>query len=133
MKKKLIALVCALALAVGLVGCSPVSYTHLDVYKRQVTCNLQSSLSGTLAVTGLQHIQVAVLNGELHILHIAEVVLQTGRDLNELIVHLRHLILQVADGRRSAHLSLIHIWMRPSGSMVAAVPRPFSAMNMGFW
>ena len=46
---------------------------------------------------------MAVLNGELHILHIAEVVLQTGCDLNELIVHLRHLILQVADGRRSAH------------------------------
>ena len=38
-----------------------------------------------------------------HILHIAEVVLQTGCDLNELIVHLRHLILQVADGRRSAN------------------------------
>jgi len=46
---------------------------------------------------------VAVLDGELHILHIAEVVLQAGCDLNELIVHLRHLILQVADGRRSAH------------------------------
>ena len=46
---------------------------------------------------------MAVLNGELHILHIAEVVLQTGSDLDKLIVHLRHLILQVADGRRSAH------------------------------
>ena len=69
----------------------------------QITCDLQSSLSGTLAVTGLQHVQMAVLDGELHILHIAEVVLQTGCDLNELIVHLRHLILQMADGRRSAH------------------------------
>ena len=69
----------------------------------QITCDLQSSLSGTLAVTGLQHVQVAVLDGELHILHIAEVVLQTGSDLDKLIVHLRHLILQVADGRRSAH------------------------------
>ena len=68
----------------------------------QITCDLQSGLSGALAVTGLQHVQVAVLDGELHILHIAEVVLQTGRDLNELIVHLRHLILQVADGGRSA-------------------------------
>ena len=71
----------------------------------QVTCDLQSSLSGTLAVTGLQHIQVAVLNGELHILHIAEVVLQTGSDLNELVVDLRHLLVQVADGRRSADTS----------------------------
>ena len=32
-------------------------------------------------------------------------VLQTGSDLNELIVHLRHLIVQVADGRRSADAS----------------------------
>ena len=71
----------------------------------QVTCDLQSSLSGTLAVTGLQHVQVAVLNGELHILHIAEVVLQTGSDLNELVVDLRHLLVQVADGRRSADTS----------------------------
>ena len=71
----------------------------------QVTCDLQSSLSGTLAVTGLQHIQVAVLNGELHILHIAEVVLQTGSDLDELVVDLRHLLVQVADGRRGADTS----------------------------
>jgi len=48
---------------------------------------------------------VAVLNGELHILHIAEVVLQTGCDLNKLIVHLRHLLVQVADGRRGADTS----------------------------
>ena len=48
---------------------------------------------------------MAVLNGELHILHIAEVVLQTGSDLNELVVDLRHLLVQVADGRRSADTS----------------------------
>ena len=71
----------------------------------EVAGDLQSSLCGTLAVTGLQHIQVAVLNGELHILHIAEVVLQTGSDLNELVVDLRHLLVQVADGRRSADTS----------------------------
>ena len=33
----------------------------------QIAGDLETSLCGTLAVTGLQHIQVAVLNGELHI------------------------------------------------------------------
>ena len=69
----------------------------------QVAGDLQGSLGGALAVTGLQHIQVAVLNGELHILHIAEVLLQTVGDVDELLVDLGHLVLQVADGGRSAH------------------------------
>ena len=67
----------------------------------QVAGDLQSGLSGTLAVTSLQHEQLAVLDGELHILHVAEVVLQAAGDLDELSVDLRHLVLQLADGRRS--------------------------------
>ena len=49
----------------------------IDVYKRQlvhqIAGDLQSSLSGTLAVTGLQHIQVAILKGELHILSLIHI------------------------------------------------------------
>ena len=71
----------------------------------QVACNLQSGLSGTLAVTGLQHIQVAILDGELHILHVAEVLLQAVCDGDELLVNLRHLLLQMADGERGADTS----------------------------
>ena len=40
----------------------PVSYTHL--------------LRRSLAVTGLKHKEFAVLNGELHILHISVVILK---------------------------------------------------------
>ena len=51
----------------------------------QVAGDLQSSRSGTLTVTGLQHVQLAVLNGELHILHVAVVVLQDLADVLELL------------------------------------------------
>ena len=67
----------------------------------QVAGDPQSSLGGTLAVTGLQHEELAILDGELHVLHILVVVLEAGSDLNELIVDLGHLLMQLADGRRS--------------------------------
>ena len=67
----------------------------------EVAGDLQSSLRGTLAVTGLQHEELAILDGELHVLHILVVVLEAGSDLNELIVNLGHLLMQLADGRRS--------------------------------
>ena len=67
----------------------------------QVAGDLQSSLGGALAVTGLQHEELAILDGELHVLHILVVVLEAGSDLNELIVDLGHLLMQLADGRRS--------------------------------
>ena len=67
----------------------------------QVAGDLQSSLGGTFAVTGLQHEELAILDGELHVLHIFVVVLEAGCDLNELIVDLGHLLMQLADGRRS--------------------------------
>ena len=44
----------------------------------QIAGDLQSSRGGTLAVTGLEHIELAVLHGELHVLHIPVVVLQQG-------------------------------------------------------
>ena len=66
----------------------------------QVNSDLQSSGSGTLAVTGLQHVELAILNGELHVLHILVVLLQTVGDVSELLVHVGHLLLQVRDGGR---------------------------------
>ena len=71
----------------------------------QVAGNLQSGLGGTLAVTGLQHEELAILDGELHVLHILVVVLEAGCDLNELIVDLGHLLMQLADGRGSTDTS----------------------------
>ncbi len=43
----------------------------------QVDGDLQGGGGGALAVTGLEHIELAVLDGELHVLHVAIVVLQS--------------------------------------------------------
>ena len=51
----------------------------------EVNCDLERCLSGTLAVTGLEHIELAVLDGELHILHIAVVLFEAAGNVNELI------------------------------------------------
>ena len=67
----------------------------------EVAGDLQSSLCGALAVTGLQHKELAIFDGELHVLHILVVVFQAGCDLNELIVNLRHFLVQLADRGRS--------------------------------
>ncbi len=50
--------------------------------------DLQGGSRGTLAVTGLEHIELAVLNGELHILHIPVVIFQAACDRGELLVDL---------------------------------------------
>ena len=50
----------------------------------QVAGDLQSGLSGTLTVTGLKHVELAVLNGELHILHIVVVIFKSLANVREL-------------------------------------------------
>ena len=69
---------------------------HSFIY--QVAGNLQCSLCGSLAVSGLQHIQLAMLHGKLHILHISVVSLQFVahtikllESLGELVGHLGNL------------------------------------------
>ena len=47
-----------------------VSYTHLH----EVTGDLESSLRGALTAAALEHIELAVLDGELHVLHVAVVI-----------------------------------------------------------
>ena len=44
----------------------------------------QSGRGGTLAVTGLEHIQLAGFHGELHVLHVVVVAFQNLADLGEL-------------------------------------------------
>ena len=56
----------------------------------EVDRDLERSLRGALAVTGLEHIELAVFDGELHILHIAVVLLQTGGNINKLLVYFGH-------------------------------------------
>ncbi|MPM27061.1 hypothetical protein SDC9_73566 [bioreactor metagenome] len=69
----------------------------------QIHGHLQSGRGGALAVAGLKHIELAVLDGELHVLHVAVVIFQVVRNLGELLVDLGHFVLQLADGRGSAN------------------------------
>ena len=51
--------------------------------------DLQRGGGGALAVAGLEHVQLAVFNGELHVLHIAVVILQSvGRPLTNCCIGL---------------------------------------------
>ena len=42
-----------------------------------------------LAIAGLQHVELAFLNGELEILHVLVVLFEIGRDLAKLLRRLR--------------------------------------------
>ena len=74
-------------------------------FVHQVAGDLQSRFRGTFAVTGLQHIQFAGFHGELHILHIAVVILQSGAHGFELRERFRELFRHFGDGHGSAHTS----------------------------
>ena len=67
----------------------------------EVAGDLQSRLSGTLAVTGLEHIELAVLDGELHVLHIAVVVFERLADVLELLECFGEQLCHLCDGKRS--------------------------------
>jgi len=53
---------------------------------------------GALAVARLEHEELAVLDGELDVLHVGEVLLKDGADAEELGVGLREVLLQAGDG-----------------------------------
>src|SRR5699024_12251094 len=58
--------------------------------------DLQGGLRGALAVAGLQHEQLAVLDGELHILHDAVVALQTVGDRKSTRLNSSHVSISYA-------------------------------------
>ena len=58
--------------------------------------------TGALAVAGLQHVELAVLDGELEVLDVAVVLLEHGGDLAELVVDRGIPRSQVGDGLRRA-------------------------------
>ncbi len=74
---------------------------HLFVDK--VAGNFNCRRRGTLAVTRLQHIQLVVLDSELHILHIAVVVFERCANLLELRVSFGEHVLHLLDGHRGAN------------------------------
>ncbi len=71
-------------------------------FVHQVNSNLHSSGGGTLAVTGLQHVQFAALNGKFHVLHVAVVLFQDLCILDKLVVHFGHFFFHVRHGMGGA-------------------------------
>ena len=69
----------------------------------KVAGNFKRGVSGTLSVTGLEHKELAVLNGELHILHIAIVVFKNTAYIFELLKSFREFFCHLADGHRSTN------------------------------
>ncbi len=69
----------------------------------EVASDLQSSLSSSLTVSGLQHVELLVLNSELHILHVVIVVLQSLANFLELSESLREGLSHLLDRHRSTN------------------------------
>ncbi len=67
--------------------------------------NTNRGAAGALAVARLQHVQTAVLDGELEVLHVAVVLLQPGGDFAKLVVDLGLHLLQLGDRHRRADAS----------------------------
>ena len=60
-------------------------------------------LGGALGVARLQHEQLPVLDRELRVLHVLVVLLERAQDLHQLLVGLRHDVLELGDVERVAH------------------------------
>src|SRR5699024_1855306 len=71
----------------------------------QIACDLQRSLSCSLTVTRLQHVQFAVLYSKLHVLHISVVCLQSLAYALELSKCLREFVFHLGNVHRCADTS----------------------------
>ncbi len=76
----------------------PLRADHALVH--QIAGDLEGGGGGPLAVAGLEHEELALFDGELHVLHVGVVALELGDDLDELVVHRRVLVAQLVDGLR---------------------------------
>ena len=63
----------------------------------EVDGDLQRGGGGALAVTRLQHIELTVFDGKLHVLHIVIMLFKVVRDGDELLVHLGHNVLELVN------------------------------------
>ena len=69
----------------------------------EVARDLDRRGSRALAVTGLEHVEVLVLDRELHVLHVAVMRFEGMADALELLVHFGHDLFHLVDGHRGAH------------------------------
>ena len=69
----------------------------------QIAGDAEGGEAGALAVARLQHVDLAVLNGELEVLHVAEVLLERLADAAELLKGLGHHLGELRHGLGRAH------------------------------
>ena len=62
--------------------------------------DLHRSTGGTLAVAGLEDVQLVALDGELDVLHVLVGLLEVGGNLEKLVVDSGHGVLELGDGKR---------------------------------
>ena len=71
----------------------------------QVTGNLDGGLRSALAAAALQHEELAVFDGELHVLHVAVMVLQNAADFYELLISIGEQLFHLGDGHGRTNAS----------------------------
>ena len=69
----------------------------LMAFVYEVTSNLKSSLSCSLTVTALEHIELLVFNSELHILHIVVVIFKSITNLDKFSISFREFFFHLSD------------------------------------
>ena len=69
-----------------------------DALVDEVDRDAEGGLGGALPDPGLQHPQLALLDGELDVAHVAVVALEAGHDVEQLVVALRVDALEVGEG-----------------------------------
>ena len=69
----------------------------------KVAGDLDSRRRGTLTVSGLQHIEFTVLDGEFHILHIAVVIFENGANFLELFIYVGENFRHLCDRHRRSY------------------------------
>jgi len=77
--------------------------SHSLIYK--VTSDLQSSLSSSLTITCLQHVQFTMFYSELHVLHISVVIFQSFANLFELYECFWEFLFHFSDMHRCTNTS----------------------------
>ncbi len=71
----------------------------------KVASDLESGTRGALAVTGLEEVELLVLDGVFHILHIVEIVFHAGDGREEFLIDFRHSLFESVDVKRGADAS----------------------------
>ena len=69
----------------------------------EIAGDFESGLSGSLTVTGLEHVELSVLDGELHVLHISVMIFKSLADLFELLECLGEFLFHLGNVHRSTN------------------------------